>query len=271
MPFTAGLTLAESVANETFSELMPFQPDRPGSYLERRYATEASRVVQLENARVHYRDEGSGPPLVLLHGTFASLHAWDGWVAELHQDYRCLRMDLPGFGLTGPWSHDYTIDAYVPFIEAFATTLDLDSFALVGHSLGGAIAWRYALEYDRVTQLVLVAPFGYPSRRYPLAITLGRIPLLRRLFPVATPRLFVAYNVRSAYGDRQQVAPETIDRYHALLMRDGNREAALHVIRHLRPQRTSDLVDIDMPTLVLWGTADRWIHPDNAARFGQYP
>lgn len=47
---------------------------------------------------------------------------------------------------------------------------------------------------------------------------------------------FVAYNVRSAYGDRQKPTPEKIDRYHALLMRDGNREAAHRVIRQLRPE-----------------------------------
>lgn len=217
--------------------------------------------------RVHYRDEGTGPALLLLHGTFASLHTWDGWVDELQHDYRCVRVDLPGFGLTGPWSRNYSIDSYAGFLEAFATALDLDSFALTGHSLGGAIAWRYALEYDRVTRLVLVAPFGYRSRRYPPAITLGRLPILRRLFPVLTPRWFVAYNVRSAYGDRQRVPPETIDRYHALLMREGNREAALQVIRQLRPQCTDDLADLAVPTLVLWGTADRWIHPNNATRF----
>lgn len=241
----------------------------PRVELEATFTTDASRFVDIDGVRVHYRDEGAGPPLVLLHGTFASLHTWDGWVAELQDMYRCIRMDLPGFGLTGPWSRDYTIDSYASFIEAFAATLDLDKFALAGHSFGGAIAWHYALDFDRVTHLVLVAPVGYPARRYPLAITFGRIPLLRRLFPVMTPRWFVAYNVRSAYGDPRQVTPETIDRYHALLMSEGNREAALQVIQHLRPERLDELADIDVPTLVLWGTADRWSHPANAARFSQ--
>lgn len=241
----------------------------PRRELETTFTTDASRFIDIDGVRVHYRDEGAGPALVFLHGTFASLHTWDGWIDELQHDYRCLRIDLPGFSLTGPWSHNYTIDSYVSFLEAFATALDLDSFVLVGHSLGGAIAWRYTHTYDRVTKLILVAPFGYRSRRYPLAILLGRIPVLRRLFPFVTPRWFVAYNVRSAYGDRQQVPSETIDRYHALLMREGNRKAALQVIRQLRPQRTADLADIAVPTLVLWGTDDRWIHPDNATRFGQ--
>lgn len=97
-------------------------------------------------------------------------------------------VDLPSFGLTGPRPRDYTIDSYVSFLEALATLLALDSFALAGHSLGGAIAWRYALETDRVTRLILVAPFGYRSRRHLLAITLGRLPVLRRLFLVVTPR-----------------------------------------------------------------------------------
>lgn len=232
------------------------------------FTTDESQFIDFDAVRVHYRDEGSGPALVFLHGTFSSLHTWEEWVDELQHDYRCLRVDLPGFGLTGPWSRDYTIASYVTFLEAFATALDLDSFALAGHSLGGAIAWRYALTYDRVTHLILIAPYGYRSRRYPLAITLGRIPLVRRLFSIVTPRWFVAYNVRSAYGDPGKVTSETVDRYHALLMREGNREAALEVIRQLRPERTDDLSDIAVPTLVLWGAADRWIHSDNATRFG---
>lgn len=241
----------------------------PRRELEVAFTTETSAFIRVAGARVHYRDEGAGPDLVLLHGMFASLHTWDGWVDELRDDYRVLRVDLPGFGLTGPWSRDYSIDSYVAFLEAFAAALDLDSFALAGHSLGGAIAWRYALEHDRVAKLALVAPYGYRSRRYPLAVTLCRIPVVSRLLPIATPRWFVAYNVRSAFGDRRRITPETIDRYHALLMRDGNREAALRAIRRLRPRRTDDLEALGVPTLVLWGTADRWIHVGNAARFAR--
>ena len=86
-----------------------YRPDVPVEELEARYADGASRFVELLGLRVHYRDEGSGPPLLLLHGTASSLHTWDGWVEELRDDFRILRIDLPAFGLTGPErDHDYS-------------------------------------------------------------------------------------------------------------------------------------------------------------------
>ena len=51
--------------------------------------------------RVHYHDEGAGPPLVLIHGTASSLHTWEGWASRLSSHRRVVRLDLPGFGLTG--------------------------------------------------------------------------------------------------------------------------------------------------------------------------
>jgi pimeloyl-ACP methyl ester carboxylesterase len=65
---------------------------------------------------VHYRDEGEGFPIVLIHGTAASLHTWDAWTDELKKTNRVIRMDLPAFGITGPNKNaDYSIEAYTLF------------------------------------------------------------------------------------------------------------------------------------------------------------
>ena len=79
---------------------------------------------------------------------------------------RLISVDLPGHGLTGAWPRDeYTIEAYTDFIEVLVDTLHLDRFALVGHSMGGAVAWSFAATRpDRVSQLVLVDAAGYPRR-----------------------------------------------------------------------------------------------------------
>src|SRR5271169_6803699 len=74
-------------------------PDIPVQQLLATYASGASKFVEVDGLRVHYRDEGQGPPVVLLHGTGASLHTWEAWTAVLSPHYRVLRMDLPGFGL----------------------------------------------------------------------------------------------------------------------------------------------------------------------------
>jgi len=76
--------------------------DLPIAALKQKYAGGASRFALIEGMNVHYRDEGAGPPLVLIHGTLSSLHTWDGWVGQLAPHRRVIRLDLAGFGLTGP-------------------------------------------------------------------------------------------------------------------------------------------------------------------------
>ncbi|WP_457826264.1 alpha/beta fold hydrolase, partial [Staphylococcus aureus] len=98
-------------------------------------------------------------PIVLLHGTSASLHTWDGWAATLAPTRRVIRMDLPGFGLTGPSpAHDYTQAAYARFVVAVLDTLGVkQQVVLAGNSLGGSVAWKTAADApQRVARLVLV-------------------------------------------------------------------------------------------------------------------
>ena len=66
-----------------------------------KYTNQHSRFVVLNGAMVHYRDEGNGYPIIMLHGAFSSLHTYNAWAEELKQDFRVIRYDLLGFGLTG--------------------------------------------------------------------------------------------------------------------------------------------------------------------------
>ena len=127
--------------------LWAYTPSLPPDFLIARYANEHSKFVDIGGARAHMRDEGNsdGVPVVLIHGSMGSLHMWEGWVRELSDRARLISVDLPGHGLTGPWPRDeYTVDAYADFVEVLADKLNLDRFVLVGHSLGGAVAWTFA-------------------------------------------------------------------------------------------------------------------------------
>ena len=89
-------------------------------YIEKKYTSDASKFTWIDNLRVHYRDEGKGMPIVLIHGTSSSLHTWEDWTKILTQSYRVISMDLPGFGLTGPNAdHNYSIEYYADFIHKF--------------------------------------------------------------------------------------------------------------------------------------------------------
>ena len=89
--------------------------------------------IDVAGARAHVRDRAI-PPLhsanVLIHGAGGSLHIWEDWVRELGSKARLISVDLPGHGLTGAWPrHEYTVDAYVDFIEALVDALKLDRFS----------------------------------------------------------------------------------------------------------------------------------------------
>ena len=150
----AGVALV--LALISFLALVRF--DIPVEELKKTYADGTSRFVPVGGMDVHYRDEGRGFPLVLIHGTAASLHTWDGWATALSGDFRVIRMDLPAFGLTGPApDRDYRIGAYVRFIDDFLDTIGVTRCHLAGNSLGGLIAWNYALAHPaKVDRMILV-------------------------------------------------------------------------------------------------------------------
>ena len=247
------------------------RPDLPVAELEARYAGDASRFVELLGLRVHYRDEGTGPPLLLLHGTASSLHTWDGWVRELRGDFRLLRLDLPAFGLTGPErDHDYSEARRTDVMVALLDHLGVGRCSVAGNSLGGFLAWQLAVRHpERVDRLVLIDAAGYPEPRPggKTVMDLGRIRGLRGVLSRLTPRFLIAAGVRESYGDPARLAPEVIDRYWELLRRPGNREALLVELNRPRPEEHGAIKDLRHPTLVMWGREDRLIKVDFAERF----
>jgi len=256
----AGLAAVVILASQVTSDI-------PLSQLEHRYATGASRFVDVSGLQVHYRDEGAGPPLVLLHGTGASLHTWDGWARALSGRYRVIRMDLPGFGLTGP-ARDYRIDSYVEFVEAFRKKLGLDDFALAGNSLGGLIAWRYAVAHPaQANALVLLDPAGYPIERPALVFRLARVPGISWLFTKLDPGPLTEKTLRDAYGDPSKITPGLVERYRELALREGNRQAFVARSAVREKNRSDDIAKVRAPTLILWGSLDRLIPVAHAERF----
>ena len=243
-------------------------PDRSLESLVQRWAPPPSDFVELDGQLVHYRDQGpsSDPlPLVLIHGTGASLHTWEGWVAQLTATRRVISFDLPGFGLTGPNAdNNYSDERYVAFVRQLLSRLGVGRVILAGNSLGGEIAWQVALaDPARVAGLVLVdaAGFEFVPESLPLGFRIARIPVLREPMRWVLPRRAIEDSVLDVYGDPSRVTSALVDRYYELTLRAGNRVALMHRMDQLAPGPVARLPEIKVPTLILWGGLDRLIPP----------
>ncbi|MDX2135070.1 MAG: alpha/beta fold hydrolase [Saprospiraceae bacterium] len=253
-----------------------FRRDVPVDELKPLYANAYSRFLTIDGMPLHYRDEGpraDALPLVLLHGTASSLHTWDGWVDNLRHTRRCIRLDLPGHGLTGPRAdRDYSVETYARTLLTLLDSLGVERCVVAGNSLGGAIAWTAALETPaRVAGLILVDPAGAPfaPRHVPMGFQLARSARARPLLRWFTPRAIVARSTREVYGNPSKVTEKLIDRHYELLLRTGNRQALSDRFRSASPTLPyyPRLSEITQPVLLLWGAEDRLIPPESAAVF----
>jgi pimeloyl-ACP methyl ester carboxylesterase len=257
--------------------LMACATDLPVQTIEQRYVSPASQFLQLsDGVRLHVRDEGprDAPVIVLAHGSNASLHTWEPWVGALKGKWRVVSFDFPAHGLTGPSASGvYNGTSYVRVVDEMTTQLGIERFVLAGNSMGGGVAWRYALAHPgRVAGLVLVDAAGYPRAgegKPPLVFRLARAPVIGEAFSRLANRGILEGQLKDVIVDDSLVTPQMVDRYYDLLMRKGNRQATLARLRQGpdAPDAYKAMSTITAPTLVIWGEADPWIPVSDAARF----
>jgi pimeloyl-ACP methyl ester carboxylesterase len=252
-------------------------PDWPVEALVARWASPPSDFIEVKGQLVHLRDVGprdDPEPLLLLHGTSASLHTWEGWAKRLSAQQRVISVDLPGFGLTGPnASGDYRGDTYARFVLDLMDQLKAQRFALGGNSLGGEVAWRTALMApERVTRLILVDAAGpdFESDSVPIDVLAARVPLLNRLFDWVLPRSMVVASLHNVYGDPSKVDTALVERYYELTLREGNRRALVQRMQQARRGQDAERIrELKLPTLILWGGRDRLVPPSVGRQFNR--
>ncbi len=251
--------------------------DIPYATLEKHYATAQSRFVDLPGGfHVHYRDQGNpkGPTVLLVHGFFVSLETWEPWVQRLGKDYRLVSVDLPGHGLTrAPQGYTVSMGKLVAFVDAFANAEHLDRFTLVGSSMGGDIAWRYALAHpDKLKGLVLVDSAGWPEPPSPAAKKLDamRNPVNRFLFKDFDQSATARAGLKSAYADPKFATDAMLTRDIEFGRAPGHRDIILDLLLGYasRGNATSGkLAQISTPTLVMVGAKDQLVPPADGSRF----
>lgn len=252
--------------------------DIPYETLEARYASPASRYMDLPgDLRVHYRDEGprDAPAVVLVHGFSASLHAWEPWVQRLSSDYRIISLDLPGHGLTrAPPDYQPATARSVAVVDQITQRLGVERFVLGGNSMGGGVAWNYALAHpDRLRGLVLVDAAGWPDpdrdrQDAPMVFKLLANPVGRFVLRNADPALMAEKGLKQAYGDDRLVTDALVTRYVELARAPGHRAILTGGRGAAGPPVTPETFRaIRTPTLVMTGEKDALIPAAHARGF----
>lgn len=243
--------------------------DIPLKDLKSEFKNESSRFAEVDGILVHYTDEGKGTPIILLHGTGASLHTWDLWAEKLKENYRVLRITLPGFGLSGPrLDKRYEIKDYVNLLNSFVELVGIEKFYLVGNSLGGSIAWLYTSFYDeKIKKLILINSSGFEMVEIPFVIRIARNNFLNFLVKKTSAKFLIKKSLKEVYYDDKLISKSTIDRYYKLNLREGNRQAFIDRALINYVDYTSRLKKIKSPTLILWGENDEWINVKYAQKF----
>lgn len=245
-------------------------PDTDPAEMKAKYGGPPSQFIDLGNGlTVHLRDEGprDAPVLMLLHGSNADLHTWDAWTKLLSGQFRVIRFDQIGHGLTGPNpGGKHTLDDMVATTEAVRAKLGIEQMALAGNSMGGAIAAKYAMVHPQhLSALVLVDAGGAPqpanrSGRGNIGFTLAATPGVNLLMRSITPKTLVERSLRQSVSNQAVVTDAAVDRYWELLRYPGNRAATAERFATPRKAFTAQqLSAIKVPTLLLWGEEDKLI------------
>jgi pimeloyl-ACP methyl ester carboxylesterase len=239
------------------------------TYLDEKYSDDQSKFITIEGSRIHYKDQGNGMPLVLLHGIGSSLQTWDGWTKQLTDQFRIIRLDLPGFGLTGAdSSNEYTMKRNILILHNFLDQLDVDQYYLAGNSLGGWLAWEYTLDYpDEVQKLILIDAAGFITPDNPPK-PLRLLQKFKKDPSKGAPKFAIRKALKQAYVDKSKITDELVDRYFELNNRPGNPLAFYQMATTQYNPRTSRMPEITVPVLIMWGAEDKkWIDVSHAYLF----
>lgn len=214
--------------------------------------------------RVRIEGPEGAPVIILLHGFLYSLETWDVWADALSTDFRVVRYDLLGHGLTGPdAARRYAPMERAAFLGALMEAIGVDRAAIGGNSLGGLVAWRYAsMAPERVSALVLVAPGGYSING--VEDEPAPAPAAMKLFLKTAPEAGVKTTLEALFEDDALVDERRIARLRDMMRREGNGEAFIQSIEEFTlPDPQADLARITAPTLILWGDKDMLMPVDH--------
>jgi haloalkane dehalogenase len=250
---------------------MPFIDFRP----DPRLFPFESRWFDGPTGKVHYIDEGEGPPILFLHGNPTWSFLYRGIIIRLRKWFRCIAPDFPGFGLSEhPPVYSYTPEEHAQTVQALVTALDLRDLTLMGHDWGGPIAMRVALDQvERIRSLVMGNTWYWPMdaphlRAFSWLLSTGYIQSLIHRRNIFVERVL-------PLGVKHPLAEEVLEHYRGPFPTLDSRAGIAELARRLGPS-ADWLAEMEMevptrlghlPLLLTWGMDDLAFTPPFMDRF----
>jgi len=234
-------------------------------------------LINIQDVNVFFSDSGNGEPVILLHGNPDSSDIWNKVIANManmQEHYRCIAIDLPGFGRSrAPADFDCSFENLGRFLAEVVTQVEPEQQVnLVAHDFGGAFAMAYTIMHpEKIRRLVVMNhPFFIADYRWHLLARIWRTPIVGELSMLATiwPLFFGAMKIGSKKLSKIQIR-QAFD-----LVTPATKQMILNLYRAADPQDFQKweprmlAATNKIPTLVLWGEHDPYISSWVADRFG---
>lgn len=236
--------------------------DRPTPGAKNGYET----VTEHERCKIHYMEEGTGEPLLLIHTIGQSLYTWRGMFNSLSAHYRVLAIDLPGFGYSDrPDTFGFTVEDYADVIGLFLDAMGIESTHIAAFSMGAAYATSFALTHpERVGRLVMISPGGITGEM-PVAVRMIDSPI----FGIAASMLYnyktVEKLLNDAVFDLTNITGEVVQEYYRPIADGLSRRSVRKALQYFDDETVmAGLRSLAVPVLMLVGSEDKW-HPVQGA------
>ena len=234
-------------------------------YIKEKHITEHSFFLDWNGYEIHYTDEGEGYPILMVHGFGGSYKNFEDLGNLLVDKYRIIKIDLPGFGMSdfpifNENEPDYN-EMYLQFFDFFIKKLELNSFYLMGCSMGGLASWRLSIHFpERIKKLVLFNSAGYDFEKISKGVTrFLRFPILHKILLRGIPFSFTNRGLNRVFYNPKALKLEKVHASNDFWNREGNLEALLHLSSTKKFIDPKLIQHVKVDILIIWGQNDKLI------------
>jgi pimeloyl-ACP methyl ester carboxylesterase len=229
---------------------------------ELEYPFQVRKITLDSGPEIAFVDEGEGDVIIFIHGLGSYLPAWRKNIDSLKSDYRCIAIDLPGYGKSSKLPHSGKMTYYASVVKEFADKLGLKEVTLAGHSMGGQISMIAGLNYpDLVKNIILIAPAGFEK------FTEGQKQWFRNVMTLEGVKNTMAEDIQTNLAVNFYNMPDDaefmiIDRI-AMRSADDFEHYCYAVVQSVNGMVNEPVIDllpkISQPTLIIFGENDNLI------------